>query len=193
TVWRERGYATLDAARNQMANDALAQGFDELRHPPHPQPPSPPPPLPPGARGGNPSPLAPEGRGVGGEGRGPPPRDSLHETIEPLPDSFPRFKAYFVSYHANLESLRQTLEWFRHSDWSEVPGVFVEPEDWPVGMPSASRNYKRALEAAIEDGCDFAVLLEDDVRVCRHLRFNLRSLRCCGATSAIISVCSCPI
>ncbi|MHB1425790.1 MAG: hypothetical protein ACYC3I_21705, partial [Gemmataceae bacterium] len=50
TVWRERGYATLDAARNQMANDALAQGFDELRHPPHPQPPSPPTPLPTGAR-----------------------------------------------------------------------------------------------------------------------------------------------
>jgi hypothetical protein len=29
-VWRVRGYAAVDAARNQMANDALAQGFDEL-------------------------------------------------------------------------------------------------------------------------------------------------------------------
>ena len=29
-VWRVRGYSALDAARNQMANDALAQGFDEL-------------------------------------------------------------------------------------------------------------------------------------------------------------------
>jgi len=29
-VWRVRGYAAIDAARNQMANDALAQGFDEL-------------------------------------------------------------------------------------------------------------------------------------------------------------------
>ncbi len=29
-VWRTHGYTTLDAARNQMANDALAQGFDEL-------------------------------------------------------------------------------------------------------------------------------------------------------------------
>lgn len=29
-VWRQRGYATLDAARKQMANHALAQGFDEL-------------------------------------------------------------------------------------------------------------------------------------------------------------------
>jgi protein-L-isoaspartate O-methyltransferase len=104
------------------------------------------------------------------------PRNALHESIHSLPDSFPRFKAYFVSYHANLESLRQTLEWFRKSDWGEVPGVFVQPEDWPIGMPSSSRNYKRALEAAIADGCDFAVLLEDDVRVCRHLRYNLSSI-----------------
>ncbi|HEY7310777.1 MAG TPA: hypothetical protein VH643_15545 [Gemmataceae bacterium] len=29
-VWRVRGYAAIDAARNQMATDALAQGFDEL-------------------------------------------------------------------------------------------------------------------------------------------------------------------
>lgn len=30
TVWRIRGYSAIDAARNQMATDALAQGFDEL-------------------------------------------------------------------------------------------------------------------------------------------------------------------
>src|SRR5215210_1234397 len=29
-VWRVRGYSAIDAARNQMATDALAQGFDEL-------------------------------------------------------------------------------------------------------------------------------------------------------------------
>jgi hypothetical protein len=29
-VWRVRGYAAIDAARNQMASDALAEGFDEL-------------------------------------------------------------------------------------------------------------------------------------------------------------------
>lgn len=29
-VWRVRGYAAIDAARNQMASDALAQGFHEL-------------------------------------------------------------------------------------------------------------------------------------------------------------------
>ncbi|MGH7173710.1 MAG: class I SAM-dependent methyltransferase, partial [Gemmataceae bacterium] len=29
-VWRVRGYAAIDAARNQLATDALGQGFDEL-------------------------------------------------------------------------------------------------------------------------------------------------------------------
>ena len=29
-VWRIRGYSAIDAARNQMASDSLAQGFDEL-------------------------------------------------------------------------------------------------------------------------------------------------------------------
>jgi hypothetical protein len=66
-----------------------------------------------------------------------PARHSLHESIGPLPASFPRFRAYFVSYAANLESLRQTLDWFRTSDWGEEPCVFVQPEDWPIGMPSS--------------------------------------------------------
>src|SRR5580700_5295660 len=29
-VWRVRGYSAVDAARNQMATDALSQGFAEL-------------------------------------------------------------------------------------------------------------------------------------------------------------------
>lgn len=29
-VWRVRGYSAIDAARNPMATDAVAQGFDEL-------------------------------------------------------------------------------------------------------------------------------------------------------------------
>ena len=29
-VWRVRGYSAIDAARNQMATDALAEGFEEL-------------------------------------------------------------------------------------------------------------------------------------------------------------------
>ncbi|HEY7154088.1 MAG TPA: hypothetical protein VH575_09050, partial [Gemmataceae bacterium] len=102
-----------------------------------------------------------------------PPRNPLREGVRPLPASFPRLRAYFVSYAANHESLRLTLEDFRQSDWGEEPIVFMQPDDWPTGKPSASANYRRVLEHAYEDGCDFAVILEDDVRVNRWLRHNL--------------------
>jgi hypothetical protein len=82
---------------------------------------------------------------------GGPIRHSLHESVARLPATFPRFRAYFVSYPANHESLRQTLDSFRACDWGEEPVVFVQPQDWPLGMPSASRNYKRALEHAAAD------------------------------------------
>ncbi|HEY7158743.1 MAG TPA: class I SAM-dependent methyltransferase [Gemmataceae bacterium] len=102
-----------------------------------------------------------------------PSRNPLHKAVQPLPASFPRLRAYFVSYPANHESLRLTLEDFRRSDWGEEPLVFLQPDDWPAGKPSASANYRRVLEHAYEDGCDFAVILEDDVRVNRWLRHNL--------------------
>ena len=52
----------------------------------------------------------------------------------------------------------------------------MQPDDWPPGKESASRNYRRILEHACEDGCDFALILEDDVRVSRRLRHNLTTL-----------------
>jgi methyltransferase family protein len=105
-----------------------------------------------------------------------PPRNALQETVQPLPDSFPRLRAYCFSYAGNQHSLRLTLEDFRKSDWGEEPMVFMQPDDWPTGKASASRNYRRILEHAYEDGCDFALILEDDVRVSRHLRHNLTTL-----------------
>jgi hypothetical protein len=107
---------------------------------------------------------------------GRPPRNPLHEAVRPLPDSFPRLRAYCFSYSANQNSLRLTLDDFRQSDWGEEPMVFTQPDDWPPGKESASRNYRRILEHAYEDGCDFALILEDDVRVSRHLRHNLTTL-----------------
>jgi hypothetical protein len=105
-----------------------------------------------------------------------PQRNALHQAVRPLPESFPRLRAYCFSYAANQHSLRLTLEDFRKSDWGEEPIVFMQPDDWPSGKPSASRNYRRILEHAYDDGCDFALILEDDVRVSRHLRHNLTTL-----------------
>jgi hypothetical protein len=105
-----------------------------------------------------------------------PKRIALHEAVRPLPLSFPRMRAYIVSYPANQPSLRKTLDSLASSDWGEEAVVFMQPPDWPLGNDSAARTYKRALEAAAADGCDFAVLLEDDVRVNRWLRANLQAI-----------------
>ncbi len=104
----------------------------------------------------------------------PEPRHNpLRGSAHPLPSGFPRLRAFVPTYPANADSLAATLANLRASDWGEEPTVVTQPADWPVGRESGTANYKRALEAAAQDGCDFALVLEDDVRVCRHLRHNL--------------------
>lgn len=86
------------------------------------------------------------------------------------------FHATIVTYLGNLQQAHATLAVFRESDWGSEPAVFVQPPHWPKGKPAASANYKRALVAAEASGADFALLLEDDVRVCCHLRHNLSTI-----------------
>ena len=105
-----------------------------------------------------------------------PPRHPLRESVSPLGREFPRLEAYMVTYPANRESAQRTLEDFRKSDWRTEPTVVVQPADWKPGFQNSARNYKRALEQAVADQCDFALFLEDDVRVNRHLRHNLETL-----------------
>jgi hypothetical protein len=105
-----------------------------------------------------------------------PPRGRLRGEARALPPGPPKIKAYIVTYPANRDSLTATLGSYAASDWGEDPVVIDQPPDWPPGGPSAPANYKRALEAAVADGCDFALVSEDDVRVTRHLRHNLLAL-----------------
>ncbi|MCE9563255.1 MAG: class I SAM-dependent methyltransferase [Planctomycetes bacterium] len=86
---------------------------------------------------------------------------------------FPRVCLSVVTYPANAASLEKTLASIRASDWATEPLIVMQPAEWPTSRESGARNYKRALEAAATDGCDFALILEDDVRVNRHLRHNL--------------------
>jgi len=122
-----------------------------------PAAPTPPPPAPPG------TPI-------------PVPRNPLRGEARPLPAGFPRLAAYVVTYPGNRDSLARTLEGLRQSDWGEEPVVVMQPEGETPGREAGTRNYKRALERATADGCDFALVLEDDVTVCRHLRQNLLTL-----------------
>ncbi len=100
-------------------------------------------------------------------------RPPLRGPAAPLPAGFPRLRAYVVTYPANAESLDLTLADFARCDWGEPPTVVTQPAGVPVGRAAGAETYRRALERAAEDGCDFALLLEDDVRVNRHLRRNL--------------------
>jgi hypothetical protein len=104
------------------------------------------------------------------------PPNSFRGKATSLPPWFPVMRVYIPTYPANRDSLLATLEDFRKCDWGEEPLVIEQPAEWPKGRDSASRNYKRIFERTIEDGCDFALILEDDVRVCRHLRHNLCSI-----------------
>ena len=106
----------------------------------------------------------------------PPPTPLSREPLRPLSADFPQFRAYVATYPANRDSLDMTLADFRQSDWGSDPNVFVQPADWPTGRDSGSNNYRRILEHAANDECDYALVLEDDVRVCRHLRHNLSTL-----------------
>jgi hypothetical protein len=95
------------------------------------------------------------------------------EHLKPLPAGFPKLRLYVMTYAANAECLALTLKSIRESDWGDEAVVVCQPADWPTGKEPGSRNYKRILDRALADGCDFAVILEDDVRVGRHLRHNL--------------------
>jgi hypothetical protein len=105
-----------------------------------------------------------------------PTRSPLRPSIARLADGFPKLKAYIVTYPANRDSLDLTLASFRATDWGEDPTIVDQPADWQPGGESAPANYKRALEAAAQEGCDFALILEDDTRFNRNLRRNILTL-----------------
>lgn len=105
-----------------------------------------------------------------------PPFSPLRPLLATLPSGFPKLRAYVVTYPANRDSLALTLASFRATDWGEEPVIVDQPAEWKTGGDSAPANYKRALEAAAADACDYALILEDDTRFNRHLRKNILSL-----------------
>jgi hypothetical protein len=87
--------------------------------------------------------------------------------------TLPYFGLYVVTCPGREHVLDRTLASVRASDWPDAPTVLRQPADWPVGWASTSRMYRSVLQRAWDDGCWWAVVLEDDVRVNRHLWANL--------------------
>lgn len=86
----------------------------------------------------------------------------------------PPFGLYVVTHPGRDRTLDATLASVRASDWPGDPVVLRQPADWPVGWASTARMYRSVLRRAWDDGCWWAVVLEDDVRVNRQLAANLR-------------------
>ena len=106
----------------------------------------------------------------------PPDPAAFRGPARSLPAGFPRLAACVVTYPANADSLSLTLADLDRSDWADEVAVVSQPAHWTPGPAAAARTYRRALEHAAGTGCDFALVLEDDVRVCRRLRANLLAL-----------------
>ncbi len=87
--------------------------------------------------------------------------------------TLPYFGLYVVTCPGREAVLERTLASIRVSDWPSAPVVLRQPADWPVGWQSTSRMYRTVLQRAWGDGCWWAVVLEDDVQVNRHLWANL--------------------
>jgi SAM-dependent methyltransferase len=87
--------------------------------------------------------------------------------------TLPYFGLYVVTCPGREQVLTRTISSIRASDWPDAPAVLAQPPDWPIGWESTSRMYRSVLQRAWNDGCWWAVVLEDDVRVNRHLWANL--------------------
>lgn len=95
----------------------------------------------------------------------------------------PRFRAHILTCPERKEAVQRTLASLAASDWGESPHLHV---DLGVGPPSRARvanACRQMLRFAAEESPDFTLLLEDDVSVCRHLRYNLLAWEpvSCGA------------
>ena len=77
--------------------------------------------------------------------------------------TLPYFGLYVVTCPGREHVLAETLASIRKSDWPDEPAVLRQPANWPVGWESTSRMYRSVLQHAWEDGCWWAVVLEDDL------------------------------
>jgi hypothetical protein len=81
---------------------------------------------------------------------------------------------YIITAPGRESSLAQTLASFAASDWGEPVCVVRQADAPPASAWQAVRdNFRRMLELAHADGCDWVLACEDDIAVNRHLRWNL--------------------
>lgn len=85
-------------------------------------------------------------------------------------------EAFCFTYPKNQAAAYATLSSFRDTDWPCIPRLIIQDRGAEPGWDASAKTYKATLEIALESGCDYALILEDDVRPNRHLRHNLERI-----------------
>jgi hypothetical protein len=71
------------------------------------------------------------------------------------------------------DSVSRTVANLASSDWGEAPRIHVDIAPGPPSRERIAAAYGEMLRVAAELAVDYTLLLEDDIEVNRHLRFNL--------------------
>ena len=78
---------------------------------------------------------------------------------------------YLLTTPGREESLAATLRELAACDWGEPPRIIRDsgaPSDWAL-----ARGHLEVLRRALADAASHFLILEDDLRIARHLRHNL--------------------
>ncbi|MGA2863289.1 MAG: glycosyltransferase family 9 protein [Verrucomicrobiota bacterium] len=86
--------------------------------------------------------------------------------------------AWMITCPERDESRRATLASLAASDWPDLPlHVQVDPEKTSDRVQRIGRQVLHALQQFLDDSADYLLLLEDDLRFNRHLRYNVQRWR----------------
>jgi hypothetical protein len=84
-----------------------------------------------------------------------------------------RFQVRMVSCRERDEVRARTLESWRQTDWGAEPPVDLDESDALAVAERIEETWLRALRAALADGAEFALVVEDDLEFNHFLRHNL--------------------
>jgi hypothetical protein len=80
---------------------------------------------------------------------------------------------YMLSCEERTGVRRQTLASFRATDWNESPNVDIDSLTCGERVARMVRNYFELVQRGVDSKSELILLLEDDLRFNRHLRYNL--------------------
>lgn len=86
-----------------------------------------------------------------------------------------RFRMYVLTCAARIANgtVQATLDSVARSDWGDEPVLCLDDADGRDAGARQTEGYRRVLERIARERPPYAVVLEDDVAVNRHLRANL--------------------